>query len=496
MRAVWIVDDDQSIRWVLEKSLAREGIPFKSFSNPDDVLDLLEKEKPQVIISDIRMPKGSGITLLQQIKQDFPKIPVIIMTAFSDMESAVSAFQGGAFEYITKPFDIGEVIALITRAVNESISLEVVKTQFAPNMVASSSLPPELIGQAPSMQEIFRAVGRLAQSNASILITGESGTGKELVARALHRHGDRSSAPFIEFNLAKISKDSIEAELFGYERGAFANAPTMKRGCFEQADGGTLFLDEVGDLPLELQGTLLRLIEDGRFHRIGGQQELKCNVRFIASSFKNLEALVASGQFREDLFHRLNVIRLRLPALRDRKEDIPILTQHFLMMSARELNVKPKILNPLTLDILSMMQLPGNVRELQNICHRLTVMVSSQEIMPKDLPKDFHQFTPTNSSVNSLDYVNPENIIPVAAIPKQVIQPSSSSSWESGLKTIAKKMLEANNEGIYQELLNKFEKSLIETALEVTRGRKVEAAERLGIGRNTITRKVQELNIL
>jgi len=496
MRAVWIVDDDQSIRWVLEKSLAREGIPFKSFSNPDDVLDLLEKEKPQVIISDIRMPKGSGITLLQQIKQDFPKIPVIIMTAFSDMESAVSAFQGGAFEYITKPFDIGEVIALITRAVNESISLEVVKTQFAPNMVASSSLPPELIGQAPSMQEIFRAVGRLAQSNASILITGESGTGKELVARALHRHGDRSSAPFIEFNLAKISKDSIEAELFGYERGAFANAPTMKRGCFEQADGGTLFLDEVGDLPLELQGTLLRLIEDGRFHRIGGQQELKCNVRFIASSFKNLEALVASGQLREDLFHRLNVIRLRLPALRDRKEDIPILTQHFLMMSARELNVKPKILNPLTLDILSMMQLPGNVRELQNICHRLTVMVSAQEIMPKDLPKDFHQFTPTNSSVNSLDYVNPENIIPVAAIPKQVIQPSSSSSWESGLKTIAKKMLEANNEGIYQELLNKFEKSLIETALEVTRGRKVEAAERLGIGRNTITRKVQELNIL
>lgn len=494
MRAVWIVDDDQSIRWVLEKSLAREGIPYKSFSNPDDVLDLLEKEKPQVIISDIRMPKGSGITLLQQIKQDFPKIPVIIMTAFSDMESAVSAFQGGAFEYITKPFDIGDVIALITRAVNESISLEVVKTQFAPNVVASGSMSTELIGQAPSMQEIFRAVGRLAQSNASILITGESGTGKELVARALHRHGDRSSAPFIEFNLAKISKDLIEAELFGYERGAFANSPTMKRGCFELADGGTLFLDEVGDLPLELQGTLLRLIEDGRFYRIGGQQELKCNVRFIASSFKNLEALVASGQFREDLFHRLNVIRLRLPALRDRKEDIPILTQHFLMMSARELSVKPKILNPLTLDILCMMQLPGNVRELQNICHRLTVMVSAQEIMPKDLPKDFHQFTPTSTPSNTLDNVNPEKIIPVANISTPLIH-QTSSSWETGLKLIAKKMLEANNEGVYQELLNKFEKSLIETALEVTRGRKVEAAERLGIGRNTITRKVQELNI-
>ncbi len=494
MRAVWIVDDDQSIRWVLEKSLAREGIPYKSFSNPDDVLDLLEKEKPQIIISDIRMPKGSGITLLQQIKQDFPKIPVIIMTAFSDMESAVSAFQGGAFEYITKPFDIADVIALITRAINESLSSEVVRTQFAPNMVASGTMPPELIGQAPSMQEIFRAVGRLAQSNASILITGESGTGKELVARALHRHGDRSAAPFIEFNLAKISKDLIEAELFGYERGAFANAPTMKRGCFELADGGTLFLDEVGDLPLELQGTLLRLIEDGKFYRIGGQQELKCNVRFIASSFKNLEALVASGQFREDLFHRLNVIRLRLPALRDRKEDIPILTQHFLMMSARELNVKPKILNPLTLDILSMMQFPGNVRELQNICHRLTVMVSSQEIMPKDLPKDFNQLPPSTAPVQKNEYVHSEMISPVSSAPIPVIN-QQNTPWETGLKSVAKKMLEANNEGVYQELLNKFEKSLIETALEVTRGRKVEAAERLGIGRNTITRKLQELNI-
>lgn len=495
MRAVWIVDDDQSIRWVLEKSLAREGIPYKSFSNPDDVLDLLEKEKPQIIISDIRMPKGSGITLLQQIKQDFPKIPVIIMTAFSDMESAVLAFQGGAFEYITKPFDIADVIALITRAINESLSSEVVRTQFAPNMVASGTIPPELIGQAPSMQEIFRAVGRLAQSNASILITGESGTGKELVARALHRHGDRSSSPFIEFNLAKISKDLIEAELFGYERGAFANAAAMKRGCFELADGGTLFLDEVGDLPLELQGALLRLIEDGKFYRIGGQQELKCNVKFIASSFKNLEALVASGQFREDLFHRLNVIRLRLPALRDRKEDIPILSQHFLMMSARELSVKPKILNPLTLDILSMMQFPGNVRELQNICHRLTVMVSSQEIMPKDLPKDFSHLSPAAGSVQKAEYIHSEmTTAPVARIPLPVIN-QTTTSWETSLKTVAKKMLEANSAGVYQELLNKFEKSLIETALEVTRGRKVEAAERLGIGRNTITRKLQELHI-
>ena len=494
MRAVWIVDDDQSIRWVLEKSLAREGIPFKSFSNPDDVLDLLEKEKPQIIVSDIRMPKGSGISLLQQIKQDYPKIPVIIMTAFSDMESAVSAFQGGAFEYITKPFDIADVMALIMRAVNESISSETVKTHFAPSMVASSALPSELIGQAPSMQEIFRAVGRLSQSNASILITGESGTGKELVARALHRHGERSSGPFIEFNVAKISKDLIEAELFGYERGAFANSPTMKRGRFELADGGTLFLDEVGDLPIELQGNLLKLIEDGKFYRLGGQQEIKCNVRFIASSFKNLEALVASGQFREDLFHRLNVIRLRLPALRDRKEDIPLLAQHFLMMSARELNVKPKILNQLTMDILATMQFPGNVRELQSICHWLTVMVSSQEVMPKDLPKDLNQFQSSVTKVVKIDSEIADKPAPIINTPIPTVQPSV-AGWENGLKIIAKRMLEANQEGVYQDLLNKFEKSLIETALEVTRGRKVEAAERLGIGRNTITRKLQELHI-
>jgi two-component system nitrogen regulation response regulator GlnG len=294
--------------------------------------------------------------------------------------------------------------------------------------------------------------------------------------------------------VAKISKDLIEAELFGYERGAFANSATMKRGRFELADGGTLFLDEVGDLPIELQGNLLKLIEDGKFYRLGGQQEIKCNVRFIASSFKNLEALVASGQFREDLFHRLNVIRLRLPALRDRKEDIPLLAQHFLMMSARELNVKPKILNQLTMDSLATMQFPGNVRELQSICHWLTVMVSSQEVMPKDLPKDLNQFQPGVTKVLKLENEINDRHIPMVNTPIPSVQ-TPSSGWEGGLKAIAKRMLEANQEGVYQDLLNKFEKSLIETALEVTRGRKVEAAERLGIGRNTITRKLQELNI-
>jgi len=322
MKAVWIVDDDQSIRWVLEKSLTRQAIPFKSFSNPDDVLDMLEKEKPQLIISDIRMPKGSGITLLQQIKQDYPKIPVIVMTAYSDMDSAVAAFQGGAFEYITKPFDIADLMELIQRAISESMSAEQIKTQFAPQVAAKNSAVPELIGQAPAMQEVFRAIGRLAQSNATVLITGESGTGKELVARALHRHSTRVSGPFVEMNLAATPKELIEAELFGYERGAFANATARRRGNFELADGGTLFLDEIADMPLESQSSLLRLLEDGKFYRIGGQELLSANVRIVASSNQNLEMLVSKGSFRQDLFHRLNVIRLTLPALRERVEDI------------------------------------------------------------------------------------------------------------------------------------------------------------------------------
>ena len=287
MKAVWIVDDDQSIRWVLEKSLTRQAIPFKSFSNPDDVLDMLEKEKPQLIISDIRMPKGSGITLLQQIKQDYPKIPVIVMTAYSDMDSAVAAFQGGAFEYITKPFDIADLMELIQRASSESMSAEQIKTQFAPQVAAKNSAVPELIGQAPAMQEVFRAIGRLSQSSATVLITGESGTGKELVARALHRHSARVSGPFVEMNLAATPKELIEAELFGYERGAFANATARRRGNFELADGGTLFLDEIADMPLESQSSLLRLLEDGKFYRIGGQELLSANVRIVATSNQN-----------------------------------------------------------------------------------------------------------------------------------------------------------------------------------------------------------------
>ena len=497
MKSVWIVDDDQSIRWVLEKSLTREMIPFKSFSNPNDVLDALEKEKPQVVISDIRMPKGNGINLLQQLKHDYPKLPVIIMTAFSDMDSAVASFQGGAFEYITKPFDIASVMTIIQRAISESKSAEEIKTQFAPTGLQSKNIAPELIGQAPAMQEIFRAVGRLSTSNATILITGESGTGKELLARALHRHGSRANTPFMQVNLASIPKDLIEAELFGYERGAVANANTMKRGQIELADGGTLFLDEVADMPLQIQSSLLQLLEDGKFYRIGGNVQLQANVRIIASSYQNLENLVANGLFREDLFHRLNVIRLRLPALRDRMEDIPILTQHFLGMSARQLNVKPKVLLPETIDALSKLPFPGNVRQLQSICHWLTVMISAPEIRAIDLPRDL-TYPPliskpliTRSGDVMTTFTDSQDVSSSASYPTS----SGSGRWDQQLHMIAKKMLEDGRENVFQELLQQFEKSVIEAALETTRGRKVEAAERLGIGRNTITRKLHELGI-
>jgi len=497
MKSVWIVDDDQSIRWVLEKSLTREMIPFKSFSNPNDVLDALEKEKPQVVISDIRMPKGNGINLLQQLKHDYPKLPVIIMTAFSDMDSAVASFQGGAYEYITKPFDIASVMTIIQRAISESKSAEEIRTQFAPTGLQIKNIAPELIGQAPAMQEIFRAVGRLSTSNATILITGESGTGKELLARALHRHGSRANTPFMEVNLASIPKDLIEGELFGYERGAVANASTMKRGQIELADGGTLFLDEVADMPLHIQSSLLQLLEDGKFYRIGGNVQLQANVRIIASSYQNLENLVANGHFREDLFHRLNVIRLRLPSLRDRMEDIPILTQHFLGMSARQLNVKPKVLLPETIDALSKLPFPGNVRQLQSICHWLTVMISAPEIRAIDLPRDLTYPPPISKPLITRSGDVMTSFTDSQEVSASVSYPTSSGTgkWDQQLHMIAKKMLEDGRENVFQELLQQFEKSVIEAALETTRGRKVEAAERLGIGRNTITRKLHELGI-
>lgn len=492
MKTVWIVDDDQSIRWVLEKALTREHLNFKSFSNPNDVLDALEKTQPDVIISDIRMPRGSGITLLQQIKADYPKLPVIVMTAYSDLDSAVAAFQGGAFEYLTKPFDIQEAMDLIHRALNETLGNESIKAGYGNQTNATQT--PEIIGQAPAMQEVFRAIGRLSQSNAIVLITGESGTGKELVARALHRHGTRAKSPFVSLNLSSIPQDLLESELFGHERGAFPNAQTLRRGRFEQADGGTLFLDEVGDLPLPVQSKLLRVLEDGQFYRLGGQDLLRANVRIIASTHHNLESRVADGTFRDDLYHRLNVIRLRLPSLRERTEDIPLLANHFLMSSAKNLGIEPKVLSEEALDKLMHSTLPGNVRQLQSICHWLTVMSSSKLITLSDLPKDLEQITPIYKEGE-----HHQAAIASPVTPTQVsLSPSislASGNWEQILGLQTKKMLEDGKSEVFKELQDKFEKAVIQAALDMTRGRKVEAAERLGIGRNTITRKLQELDI-
>src|SRR5437773_4904493 len=380
MKPIWIVDDDQSIRFVLEKALAREDFAVRSFSSPRDVLAALEDEAPQVLVSDIRMPGGSGLELLTKVKERHPGLPVIIMTAYSDLDSAVSAFQGGAFEYLPKPFDVPKAVELIRRAVDESMREEVRDTGAAEM--------PEMLGQAPAMQDVFRAIGRLSQSIVTVLITGESGSGKELVARALHKHSPRASGPFVAINTAAIPKDLLESELFGHERGAFTGAQTTRRGRFEQADGGTLFLDEIGDMPFDLQTRLLRVLSDGQFYRVGGHQPLKANVRVIAATHQNLEQRVKDGAFREDLFHRLNVIRLRLPPLRERHEDIPGLARAFLARSAHDLGVEAKRLSDAAMERLTRFEFPGNVRQLENICHWLTVMAPAQVIEAKDLPPE------------------------------------------------------------------------------------------------------------
>jgi len=481
MKPIWIVDDDQSIRWVLEKALARENMPYKSFSNPNDVLNALDKETPQVLISDIRMPRGNGLDLLQHVKASHPSLPVIIMTAYSDLDSAVSSFQGGAFEYLTKPFDVDKAIELIHRAVEQGIRNE----SGAKEPVGWRQDASEIIGQAPAMQEIFRAIGRLAQSHATVLITGESGTGKELVAHALHKHSPRAKGPFVSLSTSAVPKDLLESELFGHERGAFPGALTLRRGRFEQADGGTLFLGEVADLPFDLQTRLLRVLTDGHFYRIGGQDPIKANVRIIVSTHQNLEARVASGAFREDLLHRLNVIRLRMPSLRERSEDIPALARHFMLICAKSLGVDPKKLSDEVLKEISTMPFSGNVRQLENLCHWLTVMTPANVIGLGDLPADIvaEASAPTlilhgESSV--------ENLVGVKAV---------SSDWESGLGRLAAKMLQDGDQEVYDALSARFEKAVLQAALEVTRGRRVEAAQRLGIGRNTITRKLQELGI-
>ncbi|QWD91500.1 nitrogen regulation protein NR(I) [Polynucleobacter sp. MWH-Braz-FAM2G] len=481
MKPVWIVDDDQSIRWVLEKALSRENIPHKSFSNPNDVLNALEKETPQVLISDIRMPRGNGLDLLQHVKASHPHLPVIIMTAYSDLDSAVSSFQGGAFEYLTKPFDVEKAVELIHRAVEQGTR----DNSGAKELTAWRQDATEIIGQAPAMQEIFRAIGRLAQSNATVLITGESGTGKELVAHALHKHSPSAKGPFVSLSTSAVPKDLLESELFGHERGAFPGAQTLRRGRLEQADGGTLFLGEVGDLPFDLQTRLLRVLSDGHFYRIGGQDPIKANVRIIASTHQNLEARVVAGLFREDLLHRLNVIRLRMPSLRERTEDIPMLARHFMLSCAKSLGVQPKKLSDEVLKEISAMPFPGNVRQLENLCHWLTVMTSANVIGVSDLPADI---------------VAQANEQPIALQSESApsnpnLAKAASGDWESGLGRLAVKMLQDGEKEVFDALTARFEKAVLQAALEVTRGRRVEAAQRLGIGRNTITRKLQELGI-
>ena len=459
MKPVWIIDDDRSIRWVLEKALTRESIAFKSYASADEALAELAAEAPQVIVSDIRMPGESGLKLLQRAKELYPQLPVIIMTAYSDLESAVAAFQGGAYEYLPKPFDVDHALELIRRAIAESVREE--------GVVESAEAVPEILGQAPAMQEVFRIIGRLSQSHATVLITGESGTGKELVASALHRHSPRAQKPFVAINTAAIPKDLLESELFGHERGAFTGAQNMRRGRFEQADGGTLFLDEIGDMPADLQTRLLRVLSDGHFYRVGGHQPIRANVRVIAATHQDLEVRVKQGLFREDLFHRLNVIRLRLPPLRERREDIPLLARFFLAKSAREIGVEAKRLSEAALKFLTAQDFPGNVRQLENLCHWLTVMAAGVNIEIKDLP--------------------PELRVESAA--------GAAQGWIPALEQEVANALNRGETGLIDVLGPQFEKALISRALMHTGGRRIEAAQLLGLGRNTLTRKIQELGL-
>lgn len=463
---VWIVDDDSSIRWVLEKALSGASITSASFERPEDLLVALEHQQPEVIISDIKMPNIDGITLLGKISDQFPNLPVIIMTAHSDLDSAVNAYQSGAFEYLPKPFDTDEAISLTKRALTHSREQKAKRKETIeiPDSVG-------IIGAAPAMQEVFRAIGRLSRSSISVLINGESGTGKELVAHALHMHSPRSDAPFIPLNMAAIPKDLIESELFGHEKGAFTGANAVRQGRFEQAHKGTLFLDEIGDMPLDIQTRLLRVLADGQFYRVGGHSPIQVDVRIIAATHQNLEVQVSNGDFREDLFHRLNVIRIQLPSLRERKEDIEQLCNHFLNLAAKELEVDQKTLHKTTLAYLQQCSWPGNVRQLENSCRYLTVMASGKEILLDDLPSEL-----SDKKVHTT--TSTEDV-----------------SWTNSLQHWVDEQLAQGNSNIIDQALPEFEKVLLERALQFTQGRKQEAAKKLGWGRNTLTRKLKELDM-
>ncbi|APD87279.1 nitrogen regulation protein NR(I) [Alteromonas gracilis] len=464
--SVWIVDDDSSIRWVLQKALQAAEISCLSFENPEDLLLQLQSgQAPEVIISDIRMPQMDGMTLLNEVHSSHPMLPVIIMTAHSDLDSAVNAYQKGAFEYLPKPFDIDEAVTLTQRALAHS------REQSNVSKAQPEDVVTEIIGEAPAMQEVFRAIGRLSRSSISVLINGQSGTGKELVAHALHRHSPRASKPFIALNMAAIPADLVESELFGHEKGAFTGAQAARQGRFEQADGGTLFLDEIGDMPLDVQTRLLRVLADGQFYRVGGHQSVSVDVRIIAATHQNLEQRVAEGKFREDLFHRLNVIRVHLPSLSERREDIPLLTRHFLRRAAKELDVEAKSISKEAERVMSQLSWPGNVRQLENVCRWLTVMASGQEVLPSDLPPEIH-------SDNAIEKPSTE-----------------SGEWPDLLASWTDKQLRDGHHNILNDAMLTFERVMLERALHHTHGHKQDAAKRLGWGRNTLTRKLKELGV-
>ncbi|MFD1216960.1 nitrogen regulation protein NR(I) [Microbulbifer celer] len=462
---VWIIDDDRSIRWVLERALSREGIETTCYENGDRALDDFYSEQPDVVISDIRMPGSDGFKLLQRFQAERPALPIIIMTAHSDLDSAVAAYQGGAFEYLPKPFDVDEAVAVTRRALAHANEQELEEPITIDNGTGSK----EIIGEAPAMQEVFRAIGRLSHSNITVLINGESGTGKELVAAALHNHSPRRSNPFIALNMAAIPKDLMESELFGHEKGAFTGATSQRAGRFEQANGGTLFLDEIGDMPPETQTRLLRVLADGEFYRVGGHTPVKVDVRIIAATHQDLEKLVQEHKFREDLFHRLNVIRIHIPRLADRREDIPRLVRHFFNSAAKDLEVEPKILLKETEEYLAGLDWPGNVRQLENTCRWITVMASGREVMIDDLPPELHQQTATSGE--------------------------APQDWQKALRLWADQALANGRREILSEAVPAFERALIEIALKHTAGRKRDAAELLGWGRNTLTRKLKELGM-
>lgn len=462
---VWIVDDDRAIRWVLERALEKEQVATRSFDSADKALERLARAEPDVILTDIRMPGTDGLTLLEHVRTRLPHLPVIIMTAYADLDRAVAAFKGGAFEYLPKPFDVDDVIAIVRRALR--------KAGETPGELDSAdgvAEVPEIIGASPAIQEVFRAIGRLSNSNMTVLLTGESGTGKELVARALHRHSPRGPKPFIALNTAAIPRDLLESELFGHEKGSFTGAAAQRSGRFEQADGGTLFLDEIGDMPAELQTRLLRVLADGEFYRVGGREPIRVDVRVIAATHQHLEDRVKAGEFREDLFHRLNVIRLELPPLRDRADDLGPLAEHFLRSTAAELGVEPKRLTGRALEALRAFDWPGNVRQLENVCRRVMIMAPSREIDLEDLP---HELLAEAASADA----------------------DAAEDWESALRRWAERRLQHSHTPILEEAMPRFETTMIHVALNSTRGRRQEAAKLLGWGRNTLTRKIKELDL-